>query len=117
MDNRFRREKNLSRSATKKSEKSSKSFEKIIQNGEVTSPFVSYFLDAYRKIRKYHVFRDTVLLTTVLLCFLFAVSWALPRVFSFHFDPTNILSIFNSKTSPVSSESGDETGDIDILIL
>lgn len=100
MDNRFRREKSLSRT-TKKTEKNIK---KNTQHDDVASPFVSYFLDSYKKIRKYHVIRDTVLLAMVLFCFLFAVSWALPRVFSFHFDSTNILSIFNSNTSLVSSE-------------
>lgn len=114
MDNRFRREKNLSH----KFQKSSSLKDPAPHLDEKTaqsSSFVANFLDSYKKIRKYHVVRDTVLLASVLFCILVTISWALPRIFSFHFDSTNILSIFNPQDSTNSQE--DETGDIDILIL
>ena len=100
MDNRFRREQNLSRPSSKKIEKTEKEVKKesTISQKEHTS-FTAYFMDAYRKTTKNHVIRDTTLLTVVLLSALFAVSFALPRVFSFHFDASSILSIFQ-QTSP-----------------
>ncbi|MCB9807604.1 hypothetical protein H6768_07140 [Candidatus Peribacteria bacterium] len=116
MDNRFRREKNLSHSSTKKIEKTQHVKEDKIKDKTETS-FVSYFLNSYKKIREYHVLRDTVLLAFVLFCFLFFVSWSLPKVFSFHFDPKSILSIFNSAPSALTGEGLEDTGDIDILIL
>ena len=77
---------------------------------------MTYFLDSYRKMRKTHVMRDTLLLSAVLFCILLTVSWALPRVFSFHFDAANTLSSFNSNTS-CATDSQEDEGDIDILIL
>lgn len=116
MDNRFRREKNLSHTSKKTPISKIDASKHPKKEGEGTSWFVTYFLDSYRKMRKTHVMRDTLLLSAVLFCILLTVSWALPRVFSFHFDAANILSIFNSSTSGATDSQEDE-GDIDILIL
>lgn len=115
MDNRFRREQNLSQSHHKKhtSQKETHSQGKEKQD---PSAFVQYFLNSYKKVRKYHVLRDTLLLSIVLFSVLLTVSWALPRVFSFHFNASSILGMFQSSiSSEVSTE--DETGDVNILIL
>lgn len=115
MDNRFRREQNLSRSSTKKSDKNIQTKTVSTEWGKADSSFTSYFMDSYKKATKNHVLRDTVLLTIVLFCAIFTVSLALPRVFSFHFDVSSILSIFQQSPSPGTSE--EETGDMNILIL
>ena len=118
MDNRFRREKNISHGASHKKHHhtSHQNHETKSYKWEV-SPFVSYFLDSYKKIRKSHIVRDTFLLAAVLLLLLLTVSWALPKVFSFHFDASTLLSTFNSSHLWNASQDADETGDIDILIL
>lgn len=115
MDNRFRREKNLAHASKKNSSQKNSSSHLDEKTEKEPSSFVVNFLDSYKKIRKYHVVRDTILLAAVLFCVLATISWVLPRVFSFHFDSTNILSIFNPETS--STDTQDEAGDIDILIL
>lgn len=114
MDNRFRREQNLSQSSHKKISVN-KHTDSPKKDQEDSSAFVQYFLDSYRKIRKHHVLRDTILLSLVLFSVLLTISWALPRVFSFQFDTNNIISIF-SPSSP-SEETEEEAGDVNILIL
>ncbi len=114
MDNRFRREQNLSQSSHKKTPVH-KHADSPKKDHEDSSAFVRYFLDSYKKIRKHHVIRDTVLLALVLFSVLLTISWALPRVFSFQFDANSILSIF-SQSSP-SEETEEEAGDVNILIL
>lgn len=117
MDNRFRREENISRSPIKKSEKTKHhDEEKHSPEKKNDAWFVAYFFESYKKATKNHVIRDTVLLTIVLFCALFSISLALPRVFSFHFDTSSILSIFNQSWT-VSPGSEENTGDMDILIL
>ncbi len=117
MDNRFRREENISRSPVKKIEKTKKNIhEKESHEKKNDSWFVSYFFESYKKATKNHVIRDTILLTVVLFCALFAVSLALPRVFSFHFDASSILNIFNP-SGTVTSNGEENTGDLDVLIL
>jgi len=115
MDHRFRREQSLSQSHHKKH---SAQKQENIQHKEKhdSSAFVQYFLDSYKKIRKHHVLRDTVLLSVVLFSVLLTVSWALPRIFSFHFDANNILGIFQPSISSEATTE-DETGDINVLIL
>lgn len=116
MDNRFRREQNLSHSSSKKIEHTKKETKPTWENTDkVDSSFTSYFMDSYKKATKNHVIRDTALLTVVLWCALFAISFALPRVFSFHFDASRILGIFQ-QSSPV-WQSEEEAGDMNILIL
>lgn len=114
MDNRFRREQNLSHSSHKKSHVD-KHPDVLKKEPQDSSTFVQYFLDSYKKIRKHHFIRDTILLTLVLFSVLLTISWALPRVFSFHFDVNSILGILN-QSSP-SQETEEEAGDINILIL
>lgn len=117
MDNRFRREQNLSRSSHKKPSltKQADTSKKEHKDHEDSSAFVQYFLDSYKKIRKHHVVRDTILLGVVLFSVLVAVSWVLPRVFSFHFDTNNIFGIFSQNAS--TQETEEEAGDVNILIL
>lgn len=114
MDNRFRREQNLSQFSHKKTPVN-KHNDSPKKDHENSSAFVQYFLDSYKKIRKHHVIRDSVLLALVLFSVLLTISWALPRVLSFHFDANSILSVFNSSASTPTTEENDE--DIDILIL
>jgi len=96
MDNRFRREENISRQPLKKSEKNKKNeTEKVSQEKKADTPFVSHFMDSYKKATKNHILRNTVLLTIVLFCALFSISLALPRIFSIHFDASSIFNIFN----------------------
>lgn len=115
MDNRFRREKNLAHASKKTSSQNNPPPHSDKKTAKDPSSFVVNFLDSYKKIRKYHVVRDTILLAAALFCVLVIISWVLPRVFSFHFDSTNILSIFNPETSTGTQE--DEAGDMDVLIL
>ncbi|MBP7806123.1 LCP family protein [Candidatus Gracilibacteria bacterium] len=114
MDNRFRREQNLSQSSHKKTPVN-KHTDTQKKDHENSSAFVQYFLDSYKKIRKHHVIRDSVLLALVLFSVLLTISWALPRVLSFHFDANSILGIFN-QSSP-SQDTEEEAGDVNILIL
>lgn len=117
MDNRFRREENISRQPLKKSEKDKKhSPGKPVQEKKADASFVSHFMESYKKATKNHLLRDTILLTIVLFCALFSISLALPRVFSIHFDSSSIFSIFNQSSS-VSPTTEESTGDMDILIL
>lgn len=115
MDNRFRREQNLSSSHHKKH---SPQKDAHVSQKEKSDPsaFAQYFLDSYKKIRKHHVLRDTFLLGIVLFSLLFMVWWALPRVFSFQFDASSILSVFQPSVSWEATVE-EETGDINILIL
>jgi len=116
MDNRFRREQNLSRPSSKKMDHTQKEVksDSDVPN-KADSGFTAYFADAYKKATKHHVVRDTTLLTIVLFCALFAISFVLPRVFSFHFDTSSILNIFQQSSVPGQSE--EEAGDMNILIL
>lgn len=117
MDNRFRREENISRSSHQKTGKNKKHIpEKSPVEKKADISFVSHFMDAYKRATKNHILRDTILLTVVLFCALFSISLALPRVFSFHFDVNSILGIFN-QSSATASTTEDNTGDIDFLIL
>lgn len=94
MDNRFRREQSLSYSSRKKTHIDKHSdFQK--KESQDPSTFVQYFLDSYKKVRQSHIMRDTVLLLIVLFSILLTVSWALPRVFSFHFDVKNIVAMLS----------------------
>lgn len=116
MDKRFRRESNLSSSSKRISVENSGSGSQE-NRSDSKSSFVSYFLDSYKKIKKTHAVRDTILLASALFCILLAVSWTLPRVFSFQFDTTSILKLLNFE-SPSDADPGEEQeGDIDILIL
>jgi LCP family protein required for cell wall assembly len=116
MDNRFRREKNLSQASLQKNLSQKNTHTHDIQGWDKQTPsFVSYFLESYKKIRKYHFMRDTLLLAAVLFFILLTVSWALPKVFSFHFDTNSILSVFNASTTASTTEENDD--DINILIL
>jgi LCP family protein required for cell wall assembly len=117
MEQRFRREKNISHSSAKKNHHSVDISSEKHENSSAHPSFVSYFLDSYKKIRTSHIVRDTLLLGIVLFFILFTVSLALPRVFSFHFDSKNILALFSNTISTTWSQDEDETGDIDILIL
>lgn len=92
MDNRFRREQNLSQSSHKKTQVDKHS-DLLKKEKQDSSAFVQYFLDSYKKVRKHHIVRDTILLLVVLFSILLTVSWALPRVFSFHFDVKNIVAM------------------------
>jgi hypothetical protein len=116
MDNRFLREKNLSHKIVKKNHppKNPPAQDSSPKNSEDTS-FVSYFLDAYKKSTKNHVFRDTILLSVVLLCVLFTISLVLPKAFSFRFDVNSLMNIFQSSDS--TSPTEEEAGNLDILIL
>lgn len=117
MDNRFRREENISRQPVKKPEKDKKHIpEHHTQGKKADESFVSHFMESYKKATKNHVLRDTALLTIVLFCALFSISLALPRIFSIHFDASSIFSIFNQSES-VSPSTEENTGDMDILIL
>lgn len=61
MDNRFRREQNLSQSSHKKHSPHKDSHPEQKEKQDPSS-FVQYFLSSYKKIRKHHVLRDTFLL-------------------------------------------------------
>ena len=115
MDKRFRRESNL-RPSAKKNDKLKQHVSDASKKDKKEISFSEYFLEMYKKTKKNHVIRDTFLLTGVLLCVLFVVSTTLPKIFSFHLDTKSILSFFDS-TPQTQINEGEESGDLDILIL
>jgi LCP family protein required for cell wall assembly len=116
MDNRFRREENLSHSRQKSDKTKKHSPEKSDSEKKADTSFVDHFMESYKKATKNHVLRDTILLSVVLFFSLFVVFLAFPRIFSFQFDVSGIVNIFD-KSSSIANPGEDETGDIDVLIL
>lgn len=114
MDNRFRREKHIGRTSSVHHEQQ----KHVDPQVEGRASFLRYFLDAYKRVKKYNTLRDSILLMSVLFVILLWISWALPRVFSFRFDPALILSRFSSVSSEAKIDQDDiQEDDIDILIL
>lgn len=114
MENRFRREKSLSQFSP--SPMMPKNTEKNTDNKKQET-LKEHFYRTYKWFRKMHVFRDTLLLLGVLFCILFAIGWALPRIFSFHFDLSTVIQKILPDSSLSWTAVGDEVGDVDILIL
>ena len=115
MKQRFRRENNLANLHPKKTQKSSPKTnitEKIRDN--LGAPFTGSFLKSYKVLQGTMAWRNATLLVAVSLCLLVAAAWALPKVFSFQFDVSHII----TKLIPEPAISAEEEKNgINFLIL
>jgi LCP family protein required for cell wall assembly len=118
MDNRFRREENLSHTTQKKVNTKRKDISEIHshdKNDDTT--FSASFFEIYKRASRKHLVRDTVLLVIVLGSVLLTLSFILPRIFSFNIHPNYIFNIFSDWWSSASKSNKEDVWDVDVLIL